>query len=50
MINKKQQYAKYIDHTNLKPTATKQDIQTLCNEAIEYGFYSVCVNPFWVNN
>ncbi|AEM71271.1 Deoxyribose-phosphate aldolase [Allomuricauda ruestringensis DSM 13258] len=35
---------KYIDHTNLKPTATQTDITKLCKEAIEHGFYAVCVN------
>ncbi len=37
-----------IEHTNLKPTATKEDIIKLCNEAKEYGFYGVCVNPYYV--
>ncbi len=41
--------AKYIDHTNLKPYATFKDIEKLCKEAIEYGFYGVCVNPFYVS-
>ncbi len=36
---------KYIDHTLLKNNATKEDILKLCNEAIEYDFMSVCVNP-----
>ena len=36
---------KYIDHTNLKPTATEADIEKLCKEAAEYGFASVCINP-----
>jgi len=40
--------AKYIDHTLLKPETTEADIDTLCDEAIEYGFASVCVNPSWV--
>lgn len=40
--------ARYIDHTLLKPDATKQQIQELCIQAKEYGFYSVCVNPVWV--
>jgi len=40
--------AKYIDHTNLKSTATASDIEKLCEEAWEYGFYSVCVNPYYV--
>jgi len=34
-----------IDYTLLKPDATQQDVRGLCAEAIEYGFYSVCVNP-----
>ncbi|WP_156288957.1 deoxyribose-phosphate aldolase [Oceanobacillus salinisoli] len=40
--------AKYIDHTLLKPEATKEQMEKLCTEAKEYGFYSVCVNPTWV--
>jgi len=36
--------ADFIDHTNLKPTATVSDIQKLCNEAIKHHFYAVCVN------
>lgn len=36
---------KYIDHTNLKATATDGDIIKLCNEAKTYDFKSVCVNP-----
>jgi len=40
--------ARYIDHTLLKPDATQQDIDELCDEAKEFGFASVCVNPFWV--
>ena len=38
-----------IDHTLLKPEATEQDIVTLCKEASEFGFASVCVNPCWVH-
>jgi deoxyribose-phosphate aldolase len=38
--------AGYIDHTLLKPTATVEDIIRLCDEAIEHGFYSVCIPPF----
>ena len=41
----KQELAKYVDHTNLKPEATRSDIAALCAEAKEYGFASVCVNP-----
>ncbi|MFD1162028.1 deoxyribose-phosphate aldolase [Hwangdonia seohaensis] len=38
----------YIDHTLLKPTATKNDIIKLCNEAKEHQFFSVCVNSCYV--
>jgi len=37
-----------IDHTLLKPEATVGQIDQLCDEAIQYGFYAVCVNPCWV--
>ena len=37
--------SKYIDHTLLKATATYDDILKLCNEAKQYDFASVCVNP-----
>jgi len=37
--------AHYIDHTLLKPEATTEQITTLCHEAREYNFASVCVNP-----
>lgn len=43
-----QNLAKLIDHTLLKPTATQADIARLCAEAKQYGFCSVCVNPYWV--
>lgn len=42
---KKQEIAAMIDHTLLKATATNEQIKTLCAEAREYGFASVCVNP-----
>ena len=38
-----------IDHTLLKQTATRADIKNLCDEAREYGFYSVCVQPVYVS-
>lgn len=38
----------YIEHTNLKPTATIQDIDKLVEEAKQAGFLGVCVPPFWV--
>lgn len=37
-----------IDHTILRPDATKADIVKLCAEARKYSFASVCVNPYWV--
>lgn len=40
--------AAMIDHTLLKPDATKDQIRQLCQEAKEYGFASVCINPAWV--
>lgn len=40
--------AKYIDHTLLKPEAHHSAYDKLCNEAIQYGFKSVCVNSSWV--
>jgi deoxyribose-phosphate aldolase len=40
--------ASMIDHTLLKPDATRKDIETLCREAAEYRFATVCVNPTWV--
>lgn len=40
--------ASMIDHTLLKPDATRTDIETLCREAADYRFASVCVNPTWV--
>jgi len=42
------QLASMIDHTNLKNTATRKDIEQLCNEAKKYKFASVCVNPIHV--
>ncbi len=40
--------AQYIDHTLLKPEATIDQIQTLCAEAAEHQFASVCINPYWI--
>ncbi len=41
--------SKYIDHTNLKPTATNAEIEQLCKEAIAHQFKAVCVPPYYVN-
>ena len=40
--------AALIDHTILKPEATRDDVVKVCREARQYGFASVCVNPYWV--
>jgi deoxyribose-phosphate aldolase len=40
--------AKFIDHTLLRPDATADEIDTMCAEALEFGFASVCINPTWV--
>ncbi len=40
--------ARLIDHTNLKPEATPADIKRVCQEGINYGFCTVCVNPCYV--
>lgn len=39
---------KYIDHTLLKPTVTKEEISKLCEEAMRYQFFAVCVNGSYV--
>jgi len=39
----------YIDHTNLAPDASEDDIRTLCDEARKHRFAAVCVNPVWVH-
>ena len=41
-------WAALIDHTLLKPEASEADIRKLCEEAAQFGFASVCVNPSWV--
>src|SRR4051812_18499058 len=40
--------ASMIDHTLLKPDATRQEIEALCREAAQFKFATVCVNPTWV--
>lgn len=44
----REEIASLIDHTLLKPEATKEQIITLCQEAADYQFKTVCVNPSWV--
>lgn len=44
-----EELAQMIDHTLLKPDASESEIKILCDEAREYNFASVCVNPCWVD-
>jgi deoxyribose-phosphate aldolase len=39
--------ARLIDHTILKPEATRDEVRQVCAEALQFEFASVCVNPFW---
>ncbi|HEY2646398.1 MAG TPA: deoxyribose-phosphate aldolase [Candidatus Acidoferrales bacterium] len=39
-------FAGLIDHTLLKPDATREEIRKLCQEAVQFGFASVCINPW----
>ncbi|WGU97106.1 deoxyribose-phosphate aldolase [Paenibacillus dendritiformis] len=47
-MNEQIRLASLIDHTLLKPEAVRSDIEKLCDEARQHGFYSVCVNGTWV--
>lgn len=48
MAIKPRDMAKMIDHTNLNPTGTVQEMKNHCKEALEYDFASVCVLPVYV--
>jgi len=41
----RKQLTSMIDHSLLKPNATQEELKKLCEEAIEYGFKAVCINP-----
>jgi len=45
-----QEVARRIDHTLLKPEATREQIEKLCREALTHAFATVCVNPVWVRH
>ena len=45
----KNNLAKFIDHTNINKKATAKEIKKTCDEAREYNFHGVCINPEWVN-
>ena len=40
--------AKYIDHTLLRPDAKESEILTLCDEAVRFGFKTVCIEAKWL--
>ena len=42
--------ASYIDHTGLSPTLHKEAVRIMCDEALEHGFASVCIPPYFVKN
>ncbi len=44
----RQELARRIDHTLLKPEATAEQIERLCDECVEHGFFAACVQPVWV--
>jgi len=44
----RQQLASMIDHSLLRPNATLEELKRVCQEAIEYGFKAVCINPIFV--
>lgn len=44
----KEELARFIDHTLLKPESSMEQFDTLCDEAVKYNFYSVCVNSNWI--
>jgi deoxyribose-phosphate aldolase len=49
MVQTKEQLAHYFDHTLLDCMATESDICRHCQDAMQYGFYAVCVQPRWVS-
>jgi deoxyribose-phosphate aldolase len=48
MVIRRKELAKMIDHTLLNPTATRNQVERLCDEAKSYEVYAVCVNSIWV--
>ncbi|MGH9442369.1 MAG: deoxyribose-phosphate aldolase [Thermoanaerobaculia bacterium] len=43
------EFARRVDHTALRPDATRQDVETLCREARDFRFAAACVAPVWVS-
>jgi deoxyribose-phosphate aldolase len=48
LLEDRRSLAAVIDHTLLKPEAISAEIEAACEEALAYGFASVCINPCWV--
>jgi deoxyribose-phosphate aldolase len=48
-VREQARIADFIDHTLLKPEATRAEIEKLCDEAATHRFAAVCVNPVWVS-
>jgi deoxyribose-phosphate aldolase len=48
VVNVPADVALFIDHTLLKPDAVQSQFEQLCDEAVQFHFYSVCVNSYWV--
>jgi len=42
------EYAKYMDHTVLKPETVRETVARFCDEARRYRFAAVCLNPCWI--
>ncbi|ROL58239.1 deoxyribose-phosphate aldolase [Bacteroidetes/Chlorobi group bacterium Naka2016] len=47
-MNEIQNLAKYFDHTNLKNNLSFAEVEEFCNEAVENGFFAVCLQPYYV--
>jgi deoxyribose-phosphate aldolase len=47
-MNKSIDLGKYFDYTNLRNNLTFEEIKKLCDETIEFGFYGLCVHPYYV--
>jgi deoxyribose-phosphate aldolase len=47
-MNKSIDLGKYFDYTNLRNNLTFEEVKKLCDETIEFGFYGLCVHPYYV--
>lgn len=46
----RRELAAMIDHTVLKPETTQKQVDQLCDECLQYGFFGACVQPVWVEH